>query len=265
MSRASNPNTIVPILVVAWLAIALVLWSIGNNLLATANGVVQTLVPEAFSITALVLASVVLLYAGKIFHFVTAAGKVWFFLGIGFVLWTAGEITYTGLELANLSPSPSVADLFYIVAYPMLYMGLILQVRLLKMPLKGYETAIGVILAIFVATVVSWIVLVPVIQGFDLSDSVAVIIKAAYPLLDIMLDIAVIFVFLKIRHGKINVAWILILIGLFATTVADTIYQTATVTYIFNVYDFIFQAGYLLTFLGGVRVVQASRASVKGG
>ncbi|WP_146149523.1 GGDEF domain-containing protein [Kineococcus rhizosphaerae] len=58
------------------------------------------------------------------------AAGAWWLLAAGVLAWVLGDITYNVLDhVLHVSPFPSVADVFYLAAYPLLAAGLLLLAR----------------------------------------------------------------------------------------------------------------------------------------
>ena len=211
---------------------------------------------------------------GSLYKVSTTMGKVWVFLGIGMVLWFIGEFLFTYLDVTVFAfldpadvPNYNLADLFYLLAYPFLGVGLVIQMRLLKVSTSSKEKA-GIAIAIAVSSVIIFMIsLLPMIEAWGTSaDVIGDIILALYPVLDMFLIACVIIVFAKLRKGKINIAWILILIGLVVMTVADTFYQIYTqleIEVMFAPYDLMYLISYLLIFAGALKVINVMTASTK--
>lgn len=94
-------------------------------------------------------------------------------------------------------------------------------------------------------------------------DTMTEFINTLYPVLDIFLLSCVFIVFAKLRKGRINSAWMLILSGLIVLTVADILYQIyANVNgLLFYSYDLAFLISYLLIFAGSLKIINIMSAS----
>jgi hypothetical protein len=82
---------------------------------------------------------------------------------------------------------------------------------------------------------------------------------ASYPILDLILILSILVVFAKLRHGKINLAWILLLAGFFLITVADIAFNWIEAfeleTVLFEFYDLLFLIGYIIILVGALSVI----------
>ena len=162
----------------------------------------------------------------------------WLALGVGIAFYTAGDLYYTlVLENAASIPTPSPADAGYLLFYPFAYVAL---ARLVGAHVRDVHANVwldGAIGGLTLAAVGSALVLEPVIHATH-GDTAAVATNLAYPIGDLLLVVFVFGVFALTgwRPGR---AWLLILIGLGITGVADSIY-------LFRVAEGGYEAGTLL-------------------
>jgi len=147
----------------------------------------------------------------------------WLALGAGIAFYTAGDIYYTlVLENAASIPSPSPADAAYLLFYPLAYVAL---ARLVGAHIRDVHTNVwldGAIGGLTLAAVGAALVLEPVINATH-GATAAVATNLAYPIADLVLIVFVFGVFALTgwRPGR---AWLLILLGLGITAVADSVY-----------------------------------------
>jgi diguanylate cyclase (GGDEF)-like protein len=113
-------------------------------------------------------------------------GAMWCWFGAGQLVWVAGDVVYEYYQyVLHQEPYPSAADAFYLCAYPMLVIGLLLSVR-------GHagRDLTGLVDAAIVATglgLVLWVwVLNPIASDSSVS-TVERLISTAYPAFDVLL------------------------------------------------------------------------------
>ena len=116
-----------------------------------------------------------------------ARRAAWAWMALGMVVMTTGESTFAWYEYATGEvPYPSLADAFYLGAYPLLGMGLI---QLIRVRSRGLDVPGLIDSAIFTIGLglLSWVVLVgPILQ--DTSTDLALrLLGSAYPAADILL------------------------------------------------------------------------------
>ena len=147
----------------------------------------------------------------------------WLALGVGIAFYTAGDIYYTlYLENAASVPSPSPADAGYLLFYPFTYVAL---ARLVGAHVRDVHANVwldGAIGGLTLAAVGAALVLEPVINATH-GSTAAVATNLAYPIGDLLLIVFVFGVFALTgwRPGR---AWLLILLGLGITAIADSVY-----------------------------------------
>ena len=176
---------------------------------------------------------------------------VWLAFGLGLAAWAAADIYWT-VALADVKhpPYPSLADVGYLLAYPCMYVGVLLLVRQrVRFSIGGWlDGAIGGLAAAALATAA----LAPALVGLTKGDPAVVATNLAYPLGDVLLLSFLIagFAVAGVRVGR---SWLLVGLGLVAWGIADPIYlyQEATGSYV---------GGYLdsLWLVGGLAIAAAA-------
>jgi hypothetical protein len=241
-----------------WIIVAALIWLFGETWFAGMDATLLLSFSTLMVNAGLVLSVVFLLVLGATYRFSSTMGKVWGVLGLGMALWLAGEVTYFTFALQGLEPFPSIADIFYYLAYIPLTIGLVMQMRLLKLDLKTSEKAVIALFSLIAGAAIVFFALYPAIQKLlaEALDLVGILAGSMYPVLDIVLLSCVFIVSAKLRHGKLNAAWILILAGLVLTTVADNLYwisYSQDVVAMFSWYDLAFLASYVLVAMGAIK------------
>jgi len=194
----------------------------------------------------------------------SAPGKVWLFLGLGLTFFAIGDAIYAYLTvvLQLASPFPSVADYIWTLAYPLLFIGIALQLRLAAVKLTKAEIwtvllTLGLIMAIGVG-VVYWLV-IPTLEGttFDY-----IFFSLDYPLLDLILAPAVVFLALKYKGGEFSRAWAIIAVGFVLMAAFDLLFAllTDTVGSYSLITDHLYIGQYMILAIGAIYL----RSSIKG-
>ena len=161
----------------------------------------------------------------------------WYVLALGLLMLVLGEVVFTYYEnvLGIESPFPSVADAFYLVAMPCLAAGLVLMHRR-SVPAHQWAHLTHLVDALIIATVagmLSWIFLMEP-QTHDQTHSLLErIISISYPLMDLVLLIAVLQLWLVsekylLANYLLNVSFASLLIAdtAYAATLMDGTYET---------------------------------------
>ena len=150
----------------------------------------------------------------------TPARPAWFLLSLGLLANFAGQLCLAPFQVfRNQTPFPSVADIFYVLAYPFLIAALFVLLNAYReagLPI-GSIVERGLILA--AVGVVGALVAVPILRpvaqtGGPLLDR---ILSVAYPVLDLvlLLPLALLLrIALRLRGSRAGEVWVLILSGI---------------------------------------------------
>ncbi|TFG27706.1 MAG: hypothetical protein EU532_06860 [Promethearchaeota archaeon] len=209
------------------------------------------------------IATINLCYLAKRYKLPTTLGKMWFLLGLGMLGWVIGEIIYTYYEnFTDIEPFPSIADLFYLLAYIPLSVGFIIQMRVLKITLPNRDKLFVFIsfLIICIIVMISVIILpIQEVSPIPEDEIFAYFVGALYPIFDLFLMLCIFVVFAKLRHGEINIAWLFLLLGFLLTVFADIIFNWVEVVggepATFELYDLLYLIGYVLIYIGAFKVI----------
>ena len=146
----------------------------------------------------------------------------------------AGNVYYSvRAAMGSEPPFPSVADVLYLGFYPFMVAAVVVVVRrqaAQMAPSVALDTSLG---ALGAAAVLS-VPLGPLVTGAlaDMTDPLAALVAAAFPVSDLVLVAALTAVAL-LRSSRQHWHWRLLIVGLLIFTVADTVYalQVASGTY----------------------------------
>jgi signal transduction histidine kinase len=152
----------------------------------------------------------------------------WYLFGIGLLSYvTADIIFYTYQDILHQEVFPSIADVFYLAAYPFLMAGLL---RLIRSRSPGADRA-SLLDALVVTVglgVVSWVFLVgPLAHSPDLTLAERVV-SMAYPIMDVLLLATV--VRLVVDRGPRPPAFWVLCCGVGALLITDTLYSIIQLT-----------------------------------
>jgi len=149
----------------------------------------------------------------------------WAAFAAGVAFWAAGEWIWSSYDLFFRAEPPlfSVADPIYYLGYPFLMLG----VALLVIPARGSRpSAKSLIDALLLATVLAVVAwrwfLIPIYQNTEAS-TFDLVVTFGYPVLDVALLVATVFVFYRVQGG-LGLPALLLVTGVLATSVADIIY-----------------------------------------
>ena len=167
--------------------------------------------------------------AGSRAYLVPRERWAWTVITVAMACWTLGEI-WAAVFKPTSYPSP--ADLGFIAFYPLMYVGIVVLLGSRARTITGTLWLDGAMSAL-AAGAFGAAVLVELVLGQTSGSPSTVITNLAYPLGDVLLLSAVFGVF-ALMGGHPGRRWILLGLGILATTLADSIYlfQSARGTYV---------------------------------
>ncbi len=190
------------------------------------------------------VAAAVLMLARAAFE--PTARKAWLAFGLAMAVWGVGTVTWSGLYGGRAHPPyPSVADVFWLLWYPLMVAGIVflIRVRFRRFELHRWMDGIAVMLIVLVAGFA--LVVQPVAEASE-QGRLATIVDFSYPVLDVLLIGAVLGVY-GLLGWRPDAMWILIGVGILATTAADAAFavQQARGVSESGHYDFVWTLGAL--------------------
>ncbi len=115
-----------------------------------------------------------------------AGWHAWLFMVAGQLAFVVGDIIWTVYEVQGVNPSPSIADVAYLLGYPLMALGLVIAIR---RRITGGDRA-GLLDAAILATgaaVVWWAFVLGPLAGSGEADLLSFAISVAYPIGDLLL------------------------------------------------------------------------------
>src|SRR5690349_11990022 len=146
----------------------------------------------------------------------------WYVLAAAQLAYSIGDILYFTLQaVTGEQPFPSVADVFYLLQYPLIIWALLVFIRRRTPDWSGTAFADAAIVAI-AAGLVSWVYLLSRIAQDAGTTGLEWVVSLAYPLMDLMvLSVAL---RLALGVGARTVAYRLLLADLVAMLIGDAVY-----------------------------------------
>jgi len=152
-------------------------------------------------------------------------------MGLGLLAWSIGDVLFTVESQGGASPpTPSAADVFYLLMYPLAYLAVMLLIRSEVRSFKASVWLDGAVAGLGAAAIVSAFVFDTIISSVSGSPA-AVAVNLAYPIGDLLL--------LALAVGALVIVpgWPLRLVtltaGCFVLAIGDTVYlfQSSAGTY----------------------------------
>ena len=150
----------------------------------------------------------------------------WGAIALGLAATSFAELYTTAVAPTNY---PSVADFGWLAFYPLTYVGIVLLIRQRARSVTGTLWLDGLIASV-AAAAFGAAVLVEVVLSTSEGSTSAVATNVAYPLGDVLLLSAVFGVF-SLAGWRLDRRWIVLGLGILATTVADAVYLLEVTTY----------------------------------
>lgn len=175
------------------------------------------------------LAAAILLFWGgkKSLAYSRQMGMAWMVLGLAALFNTAGEVTWSIMRtILHQEPFPSVADVFYLLTYPLFLAGILLMPARRGTPSERLIKFLEICVIFTAASLFLWVYLVaPIIPQNSDQDFGALVISLAYPLFDLLLLLALISLsYRKIIHNHLR-PLVFLGIGLIWMIFADLLFS----------------------------------------
>ncbi len=212
----------------------------------------KSLLPDTLYVFSALIATLVGLLVVKLYGFKHPRGQVLLYFSTGLFLWFIAEATWVFLDFFSLEkPYPSIADIFFILAYPLLFIGLVKEIRIGKIRWKSQRTLPIIAIATILGLLVFYFGVYSAFNPED--DAISNVFSIFYGLSDLILLFAgllIIFVIVDYRQGKLFAPWLSILAGIFLTLIADVIFSIYEEAYMQNDFwvtkiDLLWTGGYL--------------------
>lgn len=155
--------------------------------------------------------------------------KALIFLTLGIIFLFIGElIWFYFLFILKIDPYPSIADVFYICAYPLLFLGLIQELKISDYQLKKITPGAGALITFFSIVFSYTVYYFNVYLAYDSTETLLNnFIALSYGVGDYFLIIPCIFILyttLIYKEGKLYHSWFSILAGLIFMLLGDVLF-----------------------------------------
>ena len=154
------------------------------------------------------------------------SGRAWLVLALGCFAWAIGELVWTtyAVILNETTPFPSIADVAYLSAYPLLFSGLqhLSAPRNAGRRVRATLDALALVAA--AGTFVSSFLLKPIFSN-STATLMEKLLTAAYPLMDLALLYAVLMALPRVRETRGGFVLTLFSAALLAIFVTDVLFS----------------------------------------
>lgn len=146
-------------------------------------------------------------------------------IALSFTALFIGETLWLGFEQVGMDPFPSIADLFYIASYPLLFFGLLIQLKQAKVEWSNQGGFSKVLIWLSLITLIIFVGYFGIYFAYDgestLLENVVGMSYGVGDLILIFLSLFVLKMTEEFRGGQLFNAWLAVFIGLFLTLLAD--------------------------------------------
>lgn len=180
-------------------------------------------------LTAPLLAVLAGLYAINTYRLSNGRGQVMGLMTAGLACWLIGETLFFMFQFVwHIDPYPSVADIFYLLGYPLIFAGLTKEMLIHKVELHNFNKlyfTLVVLILVGLAVIVSYF---GVVLAYDSAEPfMSNAISIAYGINDLILIVPGLFILkiaLDYKGGKLYNTWILILVAMLCMLGGDILF-----------------------------------------
>lgn len=205
------------------------------------------------------------LRAAKAYGLGTPHGQALALLTLGLACWLAGELAWTAFDyVLKIDPFPSVADVFYLLGYPFILIGLVKEISLAKLKLTTISPAVFFLAGLASAFILSTIVFFGILRAYQ--PDVAILdnlIATSYGVGDLVLLVPALLILAvawEYKGGQFSRLWLLIFLGLILTLAGDVLFAAFQQPYTnqlfpYELIDLTWTASYLLIALAFIHAL----------
>jgi signal transduction histidine kinase len=187
------------------------------------NPAVRVAVDDVGSALAALVASVLALRAGWAQR-TRRARTSWLLIALSLLWWGVGDLYWAWFEVVTGTPAvtPSLADVAYLVAAPLIFAGILLRPTLRRRAISRWLLLIDACLALAALFAISWVIIIGTVYAQHDVDPLVQVVTLAYPILDLAMLFCLLLAMLRASGHRPATG--LLLFGLAAAAVADSGY-----------------------------------------
>lgn len=176
------------------------------------------------------------IYALKEYGLNSAKSKTLIFFTTGIGCWLIGESLWTYYEyILHTDPFPSIADIFYVSAYPLFFMGLVREIQSAKVSWHKLQKSILFLMlmsTVLLAIVVNYF---GVFLAYSPQEPLLTnVIAMSYGIGDLILLVAAMSLLIlawEFRGGALSQIWLKVFFSFMFTLAADILFAIFTASY----------------------------------
>jgi signal transduction histidine kinase len=164
------------------------------------------------------------------------ARRAWLLIGIGVLCWGIGETVWTTQSLTTGEiPYPGLADVFYVLGYPLIFLGVLVLPYLRPGRYERLRLSIDAAAGAVSLVVVMWVAYLNQVVSVGGGQSAAeTALGLFYPFGDVFLAIALMILAMRRSEQRLDLRVLFLAVGVALTTGADVAFslQVAAETYV---------------------------------
>ena len=161
---------------------------------------------------------------------IVSGRNVWLLFGIGMLSYCLGGIIFGYLEIIlKIDPFPSVGDIFFVVTYLLVGIGMVLAVASRRINLEGWQWIIVLAIAAF-GSALAWLISQPdqlSAASAEGASQLKDILNWFYVVSDVLLLIIATSLLLAFWGGRASLPWRMIAVATFSLYIADIWFKWA--------------------------------------
>ena len=208
--------------------------------------ILADIIPILYSLLSLIFA----FQSYKLIGFKSIQGKSLFLIFMALLFWFLGELTWGVYEIliGIKSPSPSIADIFWLSGYPLFICSLYYLSKMISVRFEKFKTII-IFTLIFAISISIYKLTIPSLK--EETTILEKVINNSYVIFDGILLISLILVIVGFSNSKFILSWGLIFLSILVILIADIYYNIYSEIYeTGDIIDILWDLGYLLFSLG---------------
>ncbi|GAA3350026.1 hypothetical protein GCM10020358_74390 [Amorphoplanes nipponensis] len=225
--RRPRPGTVVVVLAVVVFAAWMTAGTGGRGVTRAVSDLGTVLMTLAAGLACLVRAA---RHRGRL-------GVAWGGIGLGVLLWCAGEVSWTYAELVqgHDAPAPGPSDVGYLGMVPLVAAGLLAVPVGRQSAAHRVRSVVDGLMIAASLLLVSWILVLAPLLAAGAASPLARLVLLGYPLSDVVLITVALYVLALLRRGGRDAgALSLILAGMVTLGVADTLYVYVSLHHVYH-------------------------------
>jgi hypothetical protein len=168
-------------------------------------------------------------YACLVFGIKDKSSRLLLIIGIGFLCWFAGDVIwYVEKNFLNTNLFPSIADVFFLLGYPLILIGICLEYSWHKVPLKNINKRLFIAYSACVVLLSILVAYFGVYKAFIPNDNLLNnIIAMAYGVGDLIIIVAsflTMIIAYEYRGGAFGRFWIALTLGFIFSMIGDILF-----------------------------------------